>query len=185
MRFAIGSWPTSGWSSWTSSTSTPIPTVVGPGRCRCCCCRRRSSCSCRRRWASRVRSRRTWPVAPAGRRSRSPARKDLCRCSSRGSSRPCTRPSSCFYALSGHRCMSCRSPRPLPSSRPRPSRASSSSALPARPRSRTPSAGSGSARGSGRRCVGWCCTVSGCTTPGCCRSTAGSWRPWRRPGCWP
>ena len=38
-----------------------------------------------RRWARRVRSRRTWPVAPAGRRSRSPALKDLCRCNSRGS----------------------------------------------------------------------------------------------------
>ena len=27
--------PTSGSSSWTSSTSTPSPTAAGPGRCRC------------------------------------------------------------------------------------------------------------------------------------------------------
>ena len=45
------------------------------------------------------------------------------------------------------------------------------------------SAGSASPPASGGPCRGWCATASACTTPGCCRATAGWSRRSRRPAC--
>ncbi|MDW6065831.1 DEAD/DEAH box helicase [Streptomyces sp. FXJ1.4098] len=49
-----------------------------------------------------------------------------------------------------------------------------------RTRSRRSSETSGSPPSSAGTCPAMCGTVSECTTPGCCRSTGGWWRNWRR-----